>query len=60
MKLKSVRGDPLPWVSGVVFVLSAARNRAWIFAYMMVVRQSGPYQEWPPRHRNLVHRGGVF
>lgn len=28
MTLKSVRGDPLPWVSGFVSALNAARNRA--------------------------------
>jgi hypothetical protein len=39
MTLKSVRGDPLPWVSGFVSVLNVARNHAWVLACMLAVRQ---------------------
>jgi hypothetical protein len=45
MTLKSVRGDPLPWVSGLVSVLNAARNRAWVLACMLVVRRTVLRQE---------------
>ncbi len=45
MTLKSVRGDPLPWVSGFVSALNAARNRAWVLVCMLVARRAGPRQE---------------
>jgi hypothetical protein len=59
MTLKSVRGDPLRWVSGFDSALNAARNRAWVLV-CAGCEATGPRQEWPPRHRNFVRRVVCF